>query len=174
VKMCECCGNTFRPWRNTNPDGSMKYYQKEQQWNKQRFCSISCSKMLDNPMFDPAVKERMIATHNRKKIFPVARMGNGQITDLQKQLTTLLGNGWSMEYAILTTEAQRAEGAPHAYKVDLGMPERKYAIELDGLSHQTLKVRKADKIKVRHLVESGWNVLRLSNSKALSLFTTFK
>jgi very-short-patch-repair endonuclease len=159
---------------NTNPDGSMKYHQKEQQWNKQRFCSISCSKMLENPMFDLKTREKMTATQNRQGRRPSVRMGNGQVTELQQLLLTSLNNGWVMEYAIITTDTQRAEGAPHAYKVDLGMPEHKYAIELDGRTHQTFKIRAADKMKVRHLVESGWKVLKLSNSKALSLFTIFK
>ena len=79
-----------------------------------------------------------------------------------------------MEFSIITTKTQRWEGAPHAYKVDLGMPEQKLAIELDGYSHQASKIRQIDKRKMRHLAELGWKVLKLSNSKAQSLFTTFK
>ncbi len=172
VKTCACCGNPFRPWMNFNPDGTLKYYQKEKQWDKQRFCSISCSKMLENPMFDKANLEKMKQSQKQRKI--KIRGGNGQATESQQRLYQLLGNGWIMEFSITTTHKQRGEGAPKAYKVDLGMPERKWAIELDGRSHQTLKVRAVDKVKIRHLLESGWKVLRLSNSQALSLCTTFR
>jgi len=157
-----------------NPDGTLRYYQKEKQWNRQRFCSISCSKMLENPMFQPTALKKMKTTQNRRKPQISNRTGNGHIIATQKTVLSFLSDGWKTEYVITTTLKQREEGAPHAYKVDLGMPERKFAIELDGRSHQASKVRRVDKMKMRHLTELGWSVLRLSNSKALSLFTISK
>src|SRR5215469_8576337 len=90
VKTCECCGNIFRPWMNTNPDGSIKYYQKEKGWNKQRFCSISCSKMLENPMFQSAAREKMKATQNKRKHRFSSRTGNGHIIAIQKTVFSFL------------------------------------------------------------------------------------
>jgi len=66
-----------------------------------------------------------------------------------------------------------ANGYPPCYKVDLANVGKKIAFELDGRSHNTLKNREADAKKMACLAERGWSVYRVSNEKALALYSTF-
>ena len=160
-KMCECCGKKFYPFI------SEKNKMKEQVWKRQRFCSIRCSKIKENPMNATAAREK-IKTRMAGKIIPM-RSGNGKTHALQAEFAKFLPADWMAEYAVTTTQAQRAEHAPNAYKIDFANPGKMIGIELDGASHRATERRGQDIRKSQHLAQSGWKIFRLSNSTARNL-----
>ena len=162
-KICPCCGTEFRPrFFGARP-------MSRKLWARQRFCSIRCAKLTENPAFAP---DRRI---NPGNAILKHRRGNGAtMPAAQRMMIAILGDSATPELPIVTTSAQRARGLPHALKPDIAIPSMKLAVELDGKSHKAVKVREADKRKNLALVELGWSVLRLSNSLALSLCSTCK
>ena len=135
-------------------------------WARQRFCSIRCAKLTENPAFENADR-------TRGRIPRKWKGGNGRsMPEAQKRMLEILSDMAVAELPIVTTTAQRERGLPHALKPDVAIPSLKLAVELDGKSHKAAKVREADKRKNIALVELGWSVLRLSNSLALSLCST--
>jgi len=91
----------------------------------------------------------------------------------QLALLHALGDGWVAEYAIKTNAGHRNGTYPNCYKADIANPEMMIAIELDGGSHSSLERQGQDQKKVIFLVGLGWSVYRVSNAKALSLYSTF-
>ena len=67
---------------------------------------------------------------------------------------------------------RRTGGYPTHYKLDLANPEKRICIEVDGPSHGTFLARERDARKTSLLEESGWSVYRVSNERALALFST--
>ncbi len=47
------------------------------------------------------------------------------------------------------------------YYIDFAIPDRKIAIEIDGLQHNKPERKKTDKIKDDLLIQSGWKVFRI-------------
>jgi len=156
-----------------NPDGTIHSCFQESLWKKQRFCSISCAKKVENPMWVPGVKEKVSQTLKAIGHAPRTRGGNGHLTEPQIQLLKRLGKGWHPEYVVVT-DRPRPKGMPKNIKIDIANPNLKIAIELDGNSHATIKHRKADKKQMEFLLRKGWSVLRISNAKALWLCSTYK
>jgi hypothetical protein len=106
---------------------------------------------------------------------PIQRGGNGRLLPLpQLALLHALGEGWEAEIAIKTNSGHLNGVYPNAYKVDIGNLEKMIAIELDGGSHGSLERQEQDRKKTALLVSLGWSVFRVSNEKALSLYSTFK
>ena len=161
-KICPCCGTEFRPrFYGERPVGRGL-------WNRQRFCSIRCAKLTENPAFENADR-------TRGRIPRKWKGGNGRgMPEAQKRMLEILSDLAVAELPIVTTTEQRECGLPHALKPDVAIPSLKLAVELDGKSHKCFKVRDADKRKNLALVELGWSVLRLSNSRALWLCSTCK
>jgi very-short-patch-repair endonuclease len=61
---------------------------------------------------------------------------------------------------------------PHGYKaayymIDVALPDIKLAIEADGESHSSLRVKASDKRKDQLLKALGWKVVRYSNRMLL-------
>jgi len=105
---------------------------------------------------------------------PIRRGGNGRLLPLpQLALLHALGGSWQAELAILTKK-KRGSGFPGCYKADIANKEKMIVIEVDGPSHSTIERRKADAKKVRLLTSLGWSVYRVSNERALQLYSTFK
>lgn len=161
-KICPCCGTEFRPrFYGERPVGRGL-------WNRQRFCSIRCAKLTENPAFENADRKSGWIPQRKKG-------GNGRgMPESQKRMLEILSDLAVAELPIVTTTEQRECGLPHALKPDVAIPSLKLAVELDGKSHRCFKVRDADKRKNLALVELGWSVLRLSNSRALWLCSTCK
>ena len=67
----------------------------------------------------------------------------------------------------------RNSGYPTNYKVDIAHPLERIAIEVDGACHHPLARQQEDRRKNRFLAENGWLVLRVSNQRALDLYSTF-
>ena len=164
-KTCAFCGTEFRPWIKRAPDGTMLAYMKEKLWNRQKCCSISCAKHLNNPG---------AGKWNSRPGTPSQRGGNGHRNKLQTAIMELLSAEWTQEYIQITTEKQRQEGAPNHYKIDLANPTQKTALEIDGSSHRSKERRIQDIRKMRHLAQSGWRVYRISATAAKRLYTTCK
>jgi len=169
-KMCECCGKVFRPWFKQLPNGRLRV-QKEKLWLKQRFCSISCSKIHSNCMQSAEVRRKVSAALKARNHKPYVRGGNGQLTKPQKMLLERLGRGWVAEY-VVAVPGYKSKHLPKNLKIDIAHPQRMIAIELDGSSHRTPERRMQDSRKTLFLAENGWYVLRITNKRALELCST--
>ena len=75
-----------------------------------------------------------------------------------------LGAGWRAEFPL--SLGPRTPGYPTHYKIDLALPERKIAVEVDGFSHGSR--RDQDEKKEAKLRSLGWIVLRFSNRDILT------
>ena len=116
----------------------------------------------------------MVSTLRRIGHRPKKRGGNGTgLTETQAQLLAALGEEWKAEFAI-PTRIKRGNGYPTCYKVDLALPSRMIAIEIDGRSHSMLSRKFQDQKKDALLAQLGWRVFRVSNARAGLLFTTLK
>jgi len=114
----------------------------------------------------------MRQTLRRIRHRPILRGGNGKLLPIpQLALLHGLGPGWEAEH-VVTTGVPPGNGIPRHYKLDLANPQMRLAIEMDGFTHQTHRVRAADLRKLIFLVERGWSVLHLSNQLALRLYST--
>ena len=120
---------------------------------------------LKNPMYDPEIKERVRQALIGRTF--LSRGGNGQITSQQAALCQALGlSELAMEFVIPTAKAKpNFESLPPAYKVDLGIPEVKLAIEVDGRTHKLKKWKFLDRRKTAVLNFLGWTVLRFWNKE---------
>jgi len=78
-----------------------------------------------------------------------------------------LGDGWVHSFAI-KTGMPRDSGYPTTYKVDVGMPSVKVAVECDGQSHNGAKAQARDAKKDSLLESLGWIVLRFKNQEIFS------
>lgn len=170
AKVCECCGKEFRPWTKQRRDGKLTV-QKENLWLRQRFCSISCSKIHSNCMRSSEVRERVSTAMKARGHRPPKRGGNGQITTQQRNLLTLLGAEWIAEFPVPVRQHRR-QRLPKHLKIDVANPSRKIAIELDGHSHQSPTRRLQDSRKSNFLAQNGWCVFRITNQRAEELSTT--
>ena len=169
VKTCQCCGKEFRP----------RFYHgtpmSRTAWERTRFCSISCAKKVENPMFRPEVVQKVSDTLREIGHKPAIHGGNGTYLTLpQERIADALGEMAETEYPVSTTRHQRAEGASSCYKLDVAIPYLRLGIQLDGGSHLSRKIRESDRNTRRWLAELGWSVLHISNSKALALCTICK
>jgi hypothetical protein len=91
--------------------------------------------------------------------------GNGKAPpEPQRILAERLG--WPMEW-IVRTHARRGSGYPTHYKLDIASPSLGIAIEVDGHTHQAIKIREADDRKEAFLHAQGWLVLRFWNLEVL-------
>lgn len=168
VKMCEHCGLEFHPFW-----GSDGRPMREHLWIKQRFCSISCSKKQENPMWVPGAVQKMTKTLKEIGHAPVDRWGNGRgLTAPQEALLNALGEGWVPEHAVAT--GLRPTGDyPTAFKIDIANPAEMIAIEVDGSSHSGKRLTE-DRKKDEFLNQSGWSVYRIKNTEAIRLSTIYR
>jgi hypothetical protein len=125
-------------------------------------------------MRNPESRAKMTATLKRIKHQPIRRGGNGRLLPLpQLALLHALGQGWESEYPVLTKMRHLKTGYPTCYKLDIANVDRKIGIELDGGSHCSLARKAQDFKKTEFLVSQGWSVYRVSNERALHLYSTF-
>lgn len=115
-------------------------------------------------MFKPEIRKKVSDTLKSIGHKPVIQGGNGRgPTRHEALMLKLLGQSWLWNYVIILNR--------HPYKIDLANPDLKIAIEVDGPSHGSMKVKLADRKKVAWLEELGWKVLRFKNSEVESLTT---
>lgn len=174
-KVCKACGKKIVPAMEKYPNGSPRA-QAESQFKNRLSCGRSCAKKLKNPMSNPLSRDKMRETLLRIGHKPKVQGGNGRgMTKAQASMLNALGgkeNGWVSEY-VHTTKKSNKEGYPHHYKLDLANADLKIAIELDGMSHTSLKRQAQDRKKDALLIMHGWKVLRLKNKEAMNLCTTY-
>jgi len=145
---------------------------KENLWTKQRYCSISCSKIHDNCMRSPVVRAKVSRTLKSKGYAPVIRGGNGTLTDPQMKLLNRLGGGWVPE-VVVPVPNYRTHSLPKNLKIDIANRQLHIAIELDGASHRSPSRRAKDSRKTLFLARRGWCVLRITNERANELSSIF-
>lgn len=173
-KTCDYCGNVFLPKLMVLENGKTVASNSESHWNKQEFCSISCSKKKRNPMASLEAREKMRMTLKNIRHQPMMRGGNGQLPSIpQLALWHALGEGWEMEFSVATRKGHLNGVYPNHYKIDIANKEKMIAIEVDGTSHNATKRKQEDNKKTEVLKELGWSVYRVSNEDAIELYTTF-
>lgn len=138
---------------------------------KQRFCSISCSKIHSNCTQAPEVREKISRTMKARGHSPRVRGGNGELTRPQKNLLKRLGAGWVAEHSVPVPNYQ-SQSLPKNLKIDVAHPEWMIAIELDGPSHRSPQRRQQDSQKTIYLAQNGWSVFRITNQRAEELSST--
>lgn len=96
---------------------------------------------------------------------PIKQGGNGRgFTTQQSILLEKLGEGWEGEH-IQNLPGLRKLGYPTHYKLDIANERVRIAIEIDGASHSSAKVRERDIRKDHKLRELGWTVFRFKNKE---------
>ena len=162
-KICEVCGNTFSCKENYTT-------------RKQKACSMKCAGILaskrmtdNNPMAVEENVEKMRATLLDLGHKPYVQGGNGRgATVPQLMLYNAIAehdDSFEMELIEKTGKLRHQFSSPNHYKIDIGSRRKKIAIEVDGLSHSTKKVRECDQRKEQLLALRGWRVLRFTNSQ---------
>lgn len=170
-KICPQCGVLYRPQFRPNHRGTVQA-ESRVVWVARVTCSKSCAKKLKNPMHSQEVRQKMSTTLRKIGHKPKVHGGNGSPLSVpQQRLLQILGEGWSAEF-IVPTGQRRAGGLPSHYKIDLASPSMMVAIEVDGGSHYSTKVREADARKTAFLGSRGWSVFRVKNAEAMRLSTT--
>ncbi len=92
--------------------------------------------------------------------------GNGHgLTVPQRMLLETIGTSCVPEFAI--SLGPRTPGYPTCYKVDLALPKRMVAIEVDGSSHRAVIRQAADAKRDAALRSRGWIVVRYRNEDVL-------
>jgi hypothetical protein len=178
-KPCAFCGLPFIPRRwmaasRAKKGGIVLMIQPEKNWDKQDCCSQSCAKRLRNPMSSHQVRQAVSFRLKQIRHKPIKRGGNGQLLPLaQLALLHALGDGWEAELTVRTGMDKMTSGYPTCYKIDLANQSRMIGIELDGGSHMLISRREQDAKKMAFLASCGWSVYRITNARALELYSTF-
>jgi hypothetical protein len=160
-KSCIVCGCKFE-----------LAYRKD----KKKVCSLPCAGRLasvrmtnNNPMFNEGTKRAVSDTLKRMKHRPSIAGGNGRgLTVPQKYLFEALlcfDESFKCEY-VFATKTKEAR-VPSHYKIDIASPSLMIAVEVDGTSHKSLKIKQCDEKKNQFLASKGWKVFRFWNKEVM-------
>lgn len=141
---------------------------------KQQICSFKCAGVIsssrmktNNPMKDEHVRKKVSNTLKSMNWKPIKQGGNGRMaTVFQLELYNLLSSyddSFVIEYIESTKGYRKEYKTPSHYKIDIASKYHKIAIEIDGFSHNALKVKECDNRKTKVLSLKGWKVLRFTN-----------
>jgi predicted DNA repair protein MutK len=119
----------------------------------------------NNPMANKRSLRKMRRTLMEMGHKPKVRGGNGSGPS-PAEMSVAQALGWEMQ-VVVPTRMPRVSGYPTHYKLDVGNPDLKVGIEVDGNSHQMLSRKLEDAKKEKFLRGLGWIVLRVSNRQAL-------
>lgn len=111
---------------------------------------------------------KMVATRKANGQFWLLRKGgNGKgPTEAQAKLHSCIGG--EIEYILsFGWKIGSVPGWPCCYKIDIGFPLEKLAVEVDGESHRSPKGRAVDALKEQRLRSFGWTTLRFWNREIL-------
>jgi hypothetical protein len=138
------------------------------------FCSRKCAGVLaskrmieNNPMNDE--KTRIKVSKKLKEIGhkPYKQGGNGRGATKEQLLLyneiTKYDDSFVMEHIESTKGWIKKYKTPNHYKIDIASKKLMIAIEVDGNSHNSIKVKECDKRKDKVLNLKGWKVLRFTN-----------
>ena len=193
-RQCAYCGNVFSPkyvaqkyqrfcgrscsarWRMSQPEIIAKVHSPEvaSRRGKSRSAWLRSGnpkalKELDRisklkPMKNQSTRDKVSSVLKAMNHKPSVRGGNGKgMTVPQQLMIDVLAGNWIAEFSI--SLGKRQQGFPTCYKVDIGHPGLKIAIEVDGNSHYSRKEK--DKKKDVKLASLGWTVLRFWNKDIL-------
>jgi len=154
-----CCEEHSRIGRGRNISMAMK--GKPQPHSSARM-------QKNNPMKMPGVRDRareaLIALGHK----PPVQGGNGRgVTECEELLLSTLQKKeprW-VGHFVLPTRQFIPGYLPAHYKIDLALPALLLAIEVDGMSHNTLARQEQDRRKGQFLIGAGWTVLRFTNGE---------
>lgn len=152
-----------------------KTYFTEKKY-KTETCSKKCTRELSskrmsiqNPMKSQEVRSKVSKKLKEINHKPIIQGGNGRgATKEQLKLYNEINkkdDSFCMEYIESTKGYIKKYKTPNHYKIDIASKIHKIAIEIDGKSHNSLKVKECDNRKNIVLNLKGWKVLRLSNSQ---------
>lgn len=157
-RTCIVCNSEFQ--KNTFSEGVV--------------CSIKCQGVLSsermkikNPMFNEEYRKK--ASDRQKEINhkPKVQGGNGRGATLHQLMLynelSKYDSSFTMEHIERTGHLAKQFNSPRHYKIDIASKYHMLAIEVDGSSHSSLKVKECDERKTKLLNLKGWKVLRLSN-----------
>lgn len=158
TSICVVCNKSFL--RNTESAGIV--------------CSIYCQgvlhskRMIDkNPMRNIETRKKVSDTLKRIGHKPIKQGGNGRGNTIEQQLLynelIKIHKSFVCEFIFKTKGLNKEKKYSNHYKIDIASEELMIAIEVDGASHKSLKVKECDKKKTNLLASQGWKVLRLSN-----------
>ena len=128
----------------------------------------------NKPMWKDGVVQKMIATKERNgtlHVWKERRGGNGTLSEPQKLLLQELGDGWIPEFPVTVpwiNPERKINRLSHTYKVDIGNPILKVAIEVDGKAHSYKSVQQSDLKRTERLEEVGWKVFRFTNKEIMT------
>ena len=175
LKHCVICGKEFF----VRPSDKRKTCSKECRYvliGKKRegvpqteFCKENMRK--NNPMWKEGVVQKMLKTKEMNGTLHVwkgKRGGNGTLSEPQKVLLEELGEGWIPEFPVTVpwiNPYRKINRLSHTYKVDIGNPMLKVAIEVDGKAHSYRSVQQSDLKRTERLKEVGWKVFRFTNAE---------
>ena len=142
----------------------------------QKLCGLKCAGVLSskrmtdkNPMLNKETRNKVSETLKRIGHKPIKQGGNGRGNTTEQQLLydelIKINESFVCEYIFKTKGFNKDKIYPNHYKIDIASEELMLAIEIDGTSHNSLKVKECDKKKTNLLISQGWKVLRLSNSQ---------
>lgn len=170
-RICnESIGYPSASQKKTYKEKGYCYCENADCFNLGRSIGMKEERKLHNPMWSEASRRKTSESLKRIGHKPPIRGGNGAgMTEPQKKLLGLLGEGWKSELSVGIGAGLREEyHAANVYKLDLGNKELKLGIECDGNSHNTLARRQQDTKKDAVLGLLGWTVLRFSNEKIMA------
>lgn len=140
----------------------------------QKMCGSKCSGVIasermkkNNPMKSQETRQKVSNTLKRIGHKPSILGGNGRGNTFYQQLLfdnlIKIDKSFSCEYIFNTKKYNQDKKYPNHYKIDIASALLMIAIEVDGPSHNSIKIKKCDKKKEDLLILAGWRVLRLSN-----------
>lgn len=159
LNICSVCG--------------IEYHREK--WMETKVCSRQCAGKLssirmknNNPMHYKKIRDKVKITHKLKNTKPIVQGGNGrgptkQENILYSVLQYFHPNIFKINCIVKTSDLQVDFKVPTHYKIDIGSKKLKIAIEIDGVSHNSLKVQECDKRKTKFLNLKKWKVLRFTN-----------
>lgn len=154
---CKACHKEFK-----SPSYKRKFCSKECQSN------ISSKLMVEkNPMRLESVRRKVSNTLKEMRHKPLIQGGNGrgatkEQLNLYNEITKKDGS-FSLEYIEKTGHLRKQFKSPNHYKIDIASKVHMIAIEVDGSSHNSQKIKECDKRKKKLLALRGWKVLSVSN-----------
>ncbi len=133
-----------------------------------KVAALNHSRAVDHPEWCLKVSEATKAAMQRPEVrikHLNFKGGNGQKpVQIVATLTPLLmAQGFKAEYPIKTAGHGTGLRAATCYKVDMGNPKTKEAIEFDGPCHRPLARRALDVKKTAVLEALGWKVTRIKH-----------
>lgn len=160
--VCVVCGKSF--------------FGQKNQIEKRKVCSVKCAGVLasirmteNNPMLKKETRLKVSDTLKKINHYPLIQGGNGRgATDEQLLLyneINKIDGSFEMEVIEKTGLLRKTYKAPYHYKIDIASRLHNIAIEVNGFSHSSNKVKECDKRKKELLSLKGWKVLSFTNSQ---------